>query len=131
MSPSTHYTFLSPLTQSFFPQQLDSTTLACPTHFINQFFTTNQINVLHTSLADYSEEINGLPIYNIFFKYFTLIGLWDFFNKKVAVKGTVHMGGYSLCTLWEYHQCQKSLDFALIGGFVWRPGYYDNRFLTI
>ena len=63
--------------------------------------TTNQINVLHPSLADYSEEINGLPIYNIFFKYFTLIGLWDFFNEKVTVKGTVHKVGIHCAPLWK------------------------------
>ena len=50
---------------------------------------TYEIYVLHPSLADYSEEINGLPKYNIFLKYFTLIGLWDLMNEILTVKGTV------------------------------------------
>ena len=62
---------------------------------------TNEIYVLHHSLAVYSEEINALHKYKIFFKYFTLIGLWDFFYEKVTVKGNVHKVGIDCATLWN------------------------------
>ena len=62
---------------------------------------TNEIYVLHHSLAVYSEEINAIHKYKIFLKYFTLIGLWDFFNDKVTVKSTVHKVEIHCAPLWK------------------------------
>ena len=75
--------------------------LADVTHFINSFITANHIYVLHHSLAVYSEEINALHKYKIFFEYFTLIGLWDFFNEKVTVKSTAHKVEIHCAPLWK------------------------------
>ena len=60
-------------------------------------------------------DINILPIYNIFFKYFTIIGLWALINEFLTVKGTAAKVGipYMLPLACELYQ--KITHFAPIG----------------
>ena len=66
------------------------------------------MNIFHPSLAEPSVQINTLHIYKIFFKYFTLIGLWTLLNDKFTVKGTVHRVGIHCAPIWQMTNVRKA-----------------------
>ena len=75
------------------------------------FFSTKTVATGPEKVIGVVVLLNNLPIYNILFKYFNLIGLWALINEFLTVKGTVVMVGIPICSLWHMTSIRKASIF--------------------